>query len=160
MDRNLKQKGFGLVEMVIAVSIAAAFIVILAGVNTLYLKISFSQSSKIQAAFLAEEGLEVMRYLRDKSWSENIGSMLNDTDYFITFSGTDWATTTALTYFGIFDRRIRLEAVNRDANDDIVSSGGVLDPNTRLITSTVSWSERGATSTKMVSAYLTDLFAN
>ena len=154
------KRGFGLVEMVIAISIVAGFIVILAGVNTLYLKISYSQSSKIQAAFLAEEGIEVMRYLRDKSWSSNVGAMLPNTDYFITFSGTDWATTTALTYFGIFDRRIQLQAVSRDANDDIVSVGGALDPNTRLITSTVSWPERGATSTKTVSAYITNLFAN
>lgn len=160
MATNKYKRGFGMVEAVIAISIVAGFIVILAGINTLYLKISFGQSSKIEAAFLAEEGLEVMRYLRDKDWSANMGSMLNDTDYFLTFSGTDWATTTALTYIGIFDRRIRLSAVNRDASDNITTVGGTLDSNTRLLTSTVAWPEHGATSTKSVSTYITNLFSN
>lgn len=154
------KRGFGLVEAVVAISMVAGFIVALAAVNTIYVKISFSQNSKIQAAFLAEEGMEAMRFARDAGWDANIAPLSNGAEYYLAFTGAFWQATTVPNYLGAFDRRIRLEAVNRDANDDIVSSGGALDPNTRLITSTVSWSERGATSTKMVSTYLTDLFAN
>src|SRR3989344_1040687 len=160
MATNKTSRGFSMVEAVIAIAIAGSFIVVLAAVNTIYIKISLSQSFKIQAAFLAEEGLEVMRYLGDDSWTSNIALMSNGADYFLTFSGTNWATTTTLTYVGIFDRRIRLSEVYRDAADNITVTGGALDPNTRLLTATVSWPEHEATSTKVVSTYITNLFSN
>lgn len=159
MVTNLKQRGFGLVEAVIAISIVASFIVILASVNTIYLKISYGQSSKIQAAFLAEEGIEAMRFARDVSWSTNISPLSNGLNYYLAFTGSSWQATTTPIYIGAFDRRIRFESVYRDSGDNIASSG-TLDPNTRLIISTVSWPDHGATSTKAVSAYITNLFSN
>ena len=156
----MMKNGFGMVEVVVATAIVAGFILILATINTTYLKISFKESSIIQASFLSEEGIEAMRFARDSSWSSNLAPLTPGVEYFLKFSGTSWQATTTPVYIGIFDRRVKVEQVNRDANDNIVTSGGTLDPNTLLITSTVSWMEHGATTTKITSDYLTNLFAN
>ena len=160
MNANKNQLGFGLVEVVIAIAIAGSFIMVLAAVNTIYIKISLSQSSKIQAAFLAEEGLEAMRFAKDESWDTNILPLTNGVEYYLAFTGTSWQATVVPTYVGIFGRRILLNEVYRDAGDDITTTGGTLDPGTRFITATVSWLEYGATSTKVVSTYITNLFSN
>ena len=49
------------------------------------------------------------------------------------------------------ERKITLSDVYRNANMDIVSSGGTLDGKTRLITVSVSWSTGGTTTTKSIS---------
>lgn len=155
-----KIKGFGMVEAVVSVTIASAFLFILGGVNFTYLRLAFGESNKVQASFLAEESLEVVRFLRDSSWDSNIGTLTSATDYYPVFNGMNWVLQSGYSNFGIFDRRVRFDVVYRDNNDNIVLSGGSLDPNTYLVTSTVSWQEKGATSTKTISTYITDLFNN
>lgn len=158
--RLLKLKGFGMVEAVVAVSVISAFLLVLSGVNFAYLRLAFGESNKIQAAFLAEESLEVVRFLRDSSWNTNLGTISLGVNYYPVFNGTGWLLQTNYSTVGIFYPTVSFDAVYRDANDSIVSSGGTLDPNTYLVTSTVSWQERNATSTKVISTYITDLFDN
>ncbi len=136
-------KGLTLVEVVIASAIILAAIVTLLGVHTLYLKVALANTDSVKAAFLLEEGIEETRYLRDDSWSANIAGLTS--------------TTTSIDNF---ERMVTLSAVYRDSNGDIVSSGGTLDTNTKLITSSVSWMVNGATTTKSISTYLTNLYAN
>src|SRR3989344_140757 len=100
MATNKTSRGFSMVEAVIAIAIAGSFIVVLAAVNTIYIKISLSQSYKIQAAFLAEEGLEAMRFGRDENWAANILPLSNGVDYYLAFTGTSWQATLTPTYVG------------------------------------------------------------
>ena len=98
------------------------------------------------------------KIFRDTSWT-NISAPVTGSSYYLTFNGTSWATSTTNTYIdGVFERKIVLSDVYRDANDDIVSSGGVLDTGTRKATVTVSWYEKTATTTKSISTYLTNIF--
>src|SRR3989344_4620878 len=55
---------------------------------------------------------------------------------------------------GLYMRTINVTAVERDASDDIVSSGGTVDPDSKKISVTMAWSGRGATSTVTISTYL------
>jgi len=66
-------------------------------------------------------------------------------------------TTTPEIVDGVFWRTVRVYEVMRDMNDDIVSSGGTIDPDTLLLRSDVSWDWRGATSTTGYSAYITNI---
>ncbi len=75
-------------------------------------------------------------------------------------NGSLWQASTTNTYVGNFERRVTFAAVYRDTNSDIVSSGGTLDSGARFVTSSVSWSVRGATTTRSVSTYLTDIYGN
>lgn len=153
--------GLTLVEVLIAASIILVFLLAFSGVHNLYLKIALSNGEVIKATELAEESLEVVRFLRDSSWNTNIASLSLDTDYYLVFEGGEWqVTTTEALIDNLFERVVTLSAVYRDASADIASGGGTLDPGTLLVVSSVSWSRGGATTTKSISTYITNIFAN
>jgi len=155
-------RGFALVEALVASAILAAVIAAAAGAYLLLLQHSSGNAARIQAEYLAEEGLEAVRLLRDSSWTSNIASQPIGTAFYLAWSGTSWQPTAANTYIdGTFERNITLASVNRDASSyDIVASGGSNDANTRLVTVTVSWRDGSATSSRSLSTYLVNMFNN
>lgn len=161
MRKMLSKKinnGFGMLEVVVGVSIIAFAIFSLFLVAQISLRVSEESSENVKAAFLLEEGVEAVKLMRDMSW-QNIGNLTVSTDYFFTFNGASWATTTTNVYVdGFFERKFTLENVYRDANQDIVSSGGVLDTDTRKLNVFVSWNSRTGTTTKTISTYVANLF--
>ena len=159
--KNKFNAGLTLVEVLIATSIIMIFLVALLSVHSLYLKTALSNGDAIQATFLAEESIEVMRFLRDSSWDNNIVPLALGTNYGLVWYSNTWQASTTNTWIdGSFVRTAAFFAVYRDSNRDIVVSGGTLDPNTRLLVATVSWANNGATTTKSISTYLTDLNEN
>jgi hypothetical protein len=133
--------------------------VVLLGVHSLYLKTALENGKAVQAAYLAEEGVEVMRYLRDASWTQNIAPLSLNTPYGLAMSNA-WVTNSTSTWIGGFNRIVTLASVERDAESDIVASGGTIDPNIKLVSVSVSWPQHGATTTKTVATYLTNLHSN
>jgi prepilin-type N-terminal cleavage/methylation domain-containing protein len=154
-------KGFALVEVLVASAIILLFISALSGAYSLYIRTAFSNLRKVQAALLSEEGIEVVKTLRDSSWATNIAPLSSSTPYHITFSSGAWkATTTKIYVDGIFDRTFTVGDVYRDSLSDITSSGGTYDPNTRVVTVSVAWQNHGATTTKSIATYIANLFVN
>ncbi len=150
-----------MVEVVIASAIILVAVVALLGVHSLYLKSALSNSNTVKGAYLAEEGIEAVRYLRDDSWSAKIATLTNGTAYGLALTGSGWVASTTATQIGEIARTFTLSSVSRDATSrDIVSSGGVVDPNTRLLTVRVSWESNGTTTTKSLSTYLTNIWQN
>jgi len=150
--------GLTLVEILVATSIILVFLLALSGVNNLYFKTVLLNTSSVRATFLAEEGLEAMRFLRDSSWINNISPLTINTGYNLVLEANTWkATTTSILIDNLFERVVNIREVYRDSSDDIVSSGGTLDPNTRFITVTVSWRTGEATTTKLISTYLSNI---
>ena len=157
--RAQTQKGFGLVEIIIGAAILATTLLAVSFFFQRAVVISRSTGELVQASFLAEEGIEVLRFLRDEKWENLSSGITPGTNYYLSFSGSSWATTTPNVFVdGVFERKFSIENVNRDGNDDITTSGGTLDPNIKLITVSVSWFDRGATTTHTVSTYLTNIF--
>ncbi len=160
MNHAHEHKGITVVEAIIATSI---FLIVILGLSTALktiIQASLGNTNKIQAVFLAEEGLEAVRVLRDIGWTSNIQSLTSGTDYFLNFTGTTFAaTTTPSTINGSMYRTFRLSPVYRNASQDIASSG-TLDPQARLVAVSVSWNDHGATTTKSLSTYLTNIFNN
>lgn len=160
----MAKRGFGLLEIVIAISLISGTIFSLAFVFLIAGKLETRASNQIRANFLAEEGIEALRFLRDKGWSANLASLNTSTTYYILFnSGSlNWSTSASNPGFigSLYARSFTIASVNRDASDNIVSSGGTLDPNTKEFRVSVSWQERGVYSTTTVSTYLTDIFQN
>ncbi|MBI2100753.1 MAG: hypothetical protein HYT47_01935 [Candidatus Vogelbacteria bacterium] len=151
--------GFTLLEILIGASIITASFL---GVLTVFDRLTKSSRQMVeltQASFLLEEGLEAARLWRDNGWS-NLGDWPSGTEYFLTWSAGKWATSTVNTYLnGRFERRVKMLNVNRDnTSKDIILNGGTDDPNTKLVTVSVAWWSNGATTTKTLSAYLTNLF--
>ncbi len=158
---DTKNLGLTLVEVLVATSIILAFLLGLLGAHSLYLRTAFSNGEVIKASMLAEESLEAIRFLRDSSWDTNILPLSLDTDYYLVFNAGSWQTSTENIFVdNLFERKVRFSAVYRDASSDIITSGGTLDPDTLLVVSGVSWLKSGATTTKSISTYLTNILDN
>ncbi|MEK7461806.1 MAG: hypothetical protein AAB586_01915 [Patescibacteria group bacterium] len=158
--KNLKY-GLTLVEVIMATSIILVFLLALFGTHNLYLKTAFSNGEVVKATALAEEGLEAVRFLRDSSWNTNIEPLFINTDYYLVFDGDGWQITTAHAFIdNRFERKIMFSSVYRDVSGGIVASGGTLDPDTRMVVSSVSWLQANATTTKSISTYIANIFDN
>src|SRR3989338_3339471 len=90
-------KGFGILEIVIAVSIISATIFSLSFVFIISSRLEEASLNKIRANFLAEEGLEATRFLRDQSWATNLGGLSIGTTYYLSFNAVNsvWSINTS-----------------------------------------------------------------
>jgi len=153
-------RGFGLVEMLIG---AAILSVSLLGISNFFqttLRASSTTKSAIQGDYLLEEGIEATKIFRDLSYTNNFIKMSTTTDYYFTWSGTNWATTTMNTFIdGRFERKLRLADVVRDGNGDIAQVG-TYDPDIKLVTVSVAWSDPVGTTTRSIQTYITNIFGN
>jgi hypothetical protein len=151
------QKGIGLVEVLIASAIITTGIVALIGAFTVYVSFALNNSGNVQAAYLAEEGMEVMAFMRDNGYAANIAGLSTTTTFYLTFSGGTWATTTTPVYIdNVFLRKVDLAPVYRDGNFAVVSSGGTSDANSRFVTITIDYIQGQATTTRSLSGYITN----
>lgn len=120
-------------------------------------------TERLQAVFLASETIEALKTIRDSDWTPKISSLSAGTTYYLIFENNGYVVTATQQPLleGKFDRYFVLENVNRDATtNDIVATGGVIDPDTKLIKATVSWTSRGLIKKETIKTYLMDIFNN
>src|SRR3989338_6646181 len=112
MERNKKQgrrnKGLTMVEVVIASAILLAAIVTLLSIHSLYLKIGLSNVNSAKAAYLLEEAVEAMRFLRDDSWGAKVSTLTLNTNYGLVFNNGSWQASTTNRWVENFERTIAL----------------------------------------------------
>lgn len=139
MRKILKtESGFMMVEVLIAASIIAVSILAAMAVAQKSISVSRQALHVAEASFLLEEGAENARIARDNAWS-NVAA-INSSEQ-----------------MGIFTRTVVASSVNRNAITGDIGSGSD-DPDTKLITVTVSWPEGGQTITKTLPFYLLNIF--
>lgn len=147
-----------MIEVLLASSLVTVFFVSFALYYTKAAAVTAQTTRYIQSSFLLEEGIEVVKGLRDDGWGEHIVPLTNGTTYYLSWNGTAWSpTTTPSRVENFYARTFVLSAVNRDGSDDIAVSG-TNDPGTRKLTMSVAWNVRGATTTRMTEAYIVNLF--
>jgi len=157
-NRPQTKKGFTIIEVVLAAALLSSFFMSIALYYVRALHVTEQTTHYIQSSFILEEGIEALKGQRDLGWSANIASLANGTTYYLYWSGTNWTTTTTpYKIENYYDRSFVLSAVNRDASDNI-SSSGTLDTGIRKITMTVSWYGKSGTTTRSVEAYIANLF--
>lgn len=160
MFNKTNKRGFGLLEIVLAVGIVSLTLFGLSSTARVSYRLISDNTQKVKAVFLLEETIEAVRLLRDQSWQARIAPLATGTNYYLIFNGTQWRSSASNEFVDdTFERRFQLADVYRDANDDIASSG-TLDPDTKKITAYVSWWTQTGTTTESVSTYITDLFGN
>ena len=161
MNKVLKKnRGFGLIEIVIGSAIILSGILAVIASYSTYIEYALANEKNVEAANVLEEGLEVMTFLRNKGWNANILPLATTTTYYLSFDGSSWTTTTTAQYVdGMFLRSINIDDVRRDGTDAI-SSSGTIDPNTKKITATVSYFQGHATTTRSISTYIANLYSN
>lgn len=159
------KRGFSLIEIAVGVAVLLAAFVAVISAFQLAERRGRGTLEHIQAATLAEEGVEAVVLLRDAGWS-NLSSLIAGTPYDLVWNGAAWATTQVPQLIdGVFRRTITLGEVHRrDTDKDIVPSNSPdpksVDAGTKKITVRVAW----ATTTpsgggeEVLEAYLTNLF--
>lgn len=155
---KLIPRGFGLIEIVVGSTILTISLIAISGYFQKALQLNQDSGKTAQASFLLEEGIEVVKFFRDTSWL-NISGLTVGASYFLQFDGAKWATTSSNVFVdNVFERKLVINNVSRDTNDDIVSSGGTEDTDTKKVTVSVSWLGKNGTTTKSISTYLTNIF--
>ena len=153
-----KNKGAGMIEIIVGVSLIVITLTGLVSAYNLFLEAALKNTELVQADFLIEEGLEIIRAIRDADWDSNIAPLSTSTEYDLINDGGVWKATTSISLIdGKFYRILTVADVLRDVNDDI-SSTGVLDLNIKKFTVTLSWLEGTSTTTRFLSAYLAKIF--
>lgn len=156
-----KQNGFSLIEIIIASSIMLLIVVSVFSSYAVAISSSTKNTAYLQSAFLAEEGVEALKNMRDWSFSSNIASLTNGSLYYLEWQNNHWqATTTGALIDSKFDRTFSLQSVSRDGSHDVVTSGGTVDSNTKKVTVNISWREGNSTTTKSMESYVSNIFSN
>lgn len=159
MFNKQKIKGFGLTEVIVGLSVIFISLISIITSYNFFLKIANNNTKIVKAEFLLEEGVEVLRFIRDKGWNEFSNISLAENKFLIFQNGT-WEISDENNYTdNLYERSFVIDNVYRDSNNDIVETG-TLDTETKKVTISVSWSNLGSTTTNSTSVYLTNLFDN
>ena len=91
MQRLFMQKsvtrGMGLLEVVVSVSIVTVVLIFFSNTFVQFINTGKQVSEKTQALYLAEEGLELMRFVRDNNWAD-ISALTPGTSYALLLAPT------------------------------------------------------------------------
>lgn len=150
--------GFGVVEALIGVSILVTASIFVYFSMSLFLNTRAELLLKTQSLYLAEEGLEVLRYLRDEDWSVLGTELSTDTTYYLLAGSDEVGTTTVPEVIdGTFTRSFVLRDVYRDDVTTDVSAGGAgtsIDSDAKEVEMSVFY----GTGTTTLTTILTNLF--
>lgn len=126
------------------------------GITTILHSFSVNKLGEEQtnADLYAQEGLEAVRSIRNRGWSNLSADVL--TKGLKTSSGF-WEFNSTQDSKDKYTRKILISSVNRDVNGKIVESGGTSDSDTLKITSSVTWNFSGPRNdTISYSTYMTN----
>lgn len=118
-----KNQGITLIEVLVAVSILAVVSVFVGATVTQFTLTRNQILDETKKAYLAEEGYEILRYMKDDDWS-SIDTLSFDTEYYFDISTTTLGIVSnpPEVIDGKFNRGFILQEVHRDGLDNIVAS--------------------------------------
>ncbi|MFA5945308.1 MAG: hypothetical protein WC802_00145 [Patescibacteria group bacterium] len=132
--KNHLERGSLLLEALIAIGVAAAFMSALVGFSIVASRGSDRAQEIQQALWNTNEGLEALKTI-------SFAGLTNTLTGSLAFTAPAWTlgTNGPQTLPDGSTRIVKIESVSRDGTCTIVSSGGTVDPDTKKITSAVSW---------------------
>ena len=146
-----RHRGVSLVEVVVAVVIVFLVSIFTSISVTQFVATRSVMLQDTHRLYLAEEGYELVRFLRDEDWDALAVLETNTPQYLVIGTSTVAATTTVEVIDG-YRRSFQLGPVYRDSNGSIVTattSGATFDPGGRIVDVTVA-DERGTTTLQSV----------
>lgn len=131
-----KESGFSSVEALLAVLLFGLLVIPLTGAFIYGRSANAGAGNHTRAAFLANEGIEAVRNIRDAAYTD-----LGDGTYGLVRSGGTWTLSGTSDTSGIYSRQV-----------DVSTQGS----NRKQITSTVSWTLAGRTSQSVMTTLLSN----
>ncbi len=161
LNKKINNRGITLIEVAIGVTILSLTVLLSIFTMSQFIELRKETQQKTKALYLAEEGQEILRYLRDEDWHTFGTDLSVETRYFLHASSTYVATTTVPEIIdGQYHREFMLYEVNRDnTSDDIVSSttgSSYDDSNAFEVVVRVGYGEGSGTTT--LRSILTNIF--
>lgn len=171
-QRFKKANGFTLVEVILAVALLSLVLTMVAGLVITGIRVNTANVHELQATYIAEEGLEIVRNIRDNNWWQNVdfSDGLVDGTYRVSLSdnAVPWTLTainsnkTDTDSYLYTDTISDVPVMTDDATAGTLSgfrrfitidtvSEGIID-----VSSTVQWNERGIKKEIILSTSLTD----
>lgn len=146
MECKSNKKGISIIELVVVIAIIVIALGSLFALITFSLETSTLIKETAQANNLAQEALEAVRNFRDGTdWDTNgLGTLATSTAYYPDKSGDvppKWQLILGEETAGGFNRKLIFYEVYRDANDNIIGTGGTLDSGTKKVVATISWKD-------------------
>ena len=136
---QIKQSGITIIESLVGLSILSFIIVFIFYTMNLYFTASAMLLRDTKATYLAEEGQEFARFMRDSNWTTFSGLSTTTTYYFAVTSSSISATTTPQVIDSLYTRSFTLQFTKRNGSNDLVESGGSNDSSGRVATVNVVW---------------------
>jgi type II secretory pathway pseudopilin PulG len=142
MNQKTSISGVTVVEVLIGLVILSLVMVFIFHTFTLFFNAQRLTVQSSQAIYLAEQGQEMVRYLRDDDWNTFEGLSKNTQLYLQVATATIAMTATPQVLDGTFTRSVYIRDAYRNASDDFVASttpGASIDTDSRVIDVVVSW---------------------
>lgn len=163
MKQPFFSKGSTLVEIILAIGMVVLILPASLENQILYSRSASSNINLTKASLLLEESVEVMKFLSGNAWSSTITPLVSDQPYYLEFSGSTWSISPTPNTIDSFTRTVILNDVYRTGNYNIDPNGmpgDILDPNTKKLTVTVSWTEKNTVLTRTLTTYIFNIFNN
>lgn len=166
--QNCNNRGVSIIELLVVVFIVGLALTALLAFGSISLRAASVLQHTTQASFLAQDALEALKNYRDNTdWEadepgiqyDGLGVVPTATPLHLELSGDvppRWQLLSGAETMGRFERAVVIDQVLRDGADNIVQSGGSLDPDTKEVTVTISWVERGDSRQVQAVSYITN----
>jgi len=151
------EAGQALIELILAIAIASIFLAALA-TTVIAAREAFARSNKIlEANLILQKEVEAIRSIKETAWN----SIANPGTYHVEQSGNGWIAAANPVTEGGFTRSFTVENVCRTGTTSppVNCPDGTVDPSTKKITTTVSWSFLGTDSVSST-FYISRYFGN
>jgi prepilin-type N-terminal cleavage/methylation domain-containing protein len=148
MPQKIKNQGFSLIELLIAIAFIGVIITLIMTMNSFNADLWRLNENKTKAYFYASESLEAIKLL---NWSE-----LADGDYHLVLQDEAWSLVEGAEILEEkYTRTINISSVNREFIDnghvygEIVENGNI-DPDSKKITAQVTWLGKNAQTQEII----------
>lgn len=142
--KNSFIKGISIVEIIVAAGIIAVSVTGIVAAIQIYLKVVYQNSREAQAVLVLDETAEALQYLRDVGFSSNIANLDLNQQYTVYWNGAGYSLSTSTIVLPYdMTSKVSFEEIQRNSSDEIVSTGGGLDSNTRKALITIEWPYQG-----------------
>lgn len=131
----IKQKGFGLLELIVAMALFMIVVVVGAGGVLQTYSINTLSGTETQAKLYAQEGVEATHSIAKQNWALMVPGA-----YGLDTGGGNWVFSGSSDTLGNYVRTTQIQTVQRDGSGNVVTSGGTVDPDIFKVNVSIDWS--------------------